>query len=94
MTLYEKHRRGHLARLAKLGWTLSKPYKIPYATSPDGEIRLWFKKYAVLMTTKAPGFSPHQICGGWSLHLDMRALSTEEIIAQAEESAQGMEACG
>ena len=36
---------GHLK---DMGWELSKPgLKVPYATSPDGKYRLWFKSQAI-----------------------------------------------
>lgn len=36
-----------LEHLRKEGWKLVENLKIPHATSPDGETRIWFKAQAV-----------------------------------------------
>ena len=64
------------AALRAAGWTLSpslnpqgRPYKIPYATSPDGVVRLWFKTEAVYAAVNTSDIGEaHSACS------DMREL--------------------
>lgn len=45
---YAEAQAGVLDYLKSKHWKLSSSdLKVPYATSPDGEVRLWFKKQAV-----------------------------------------------
>jgi len=39
-----------LDRLQSSGWALKRNLKVPHATSPDGDLRLWFKTQAVYAT--------------------------------------------
>ena len=47
---YAQAQRDLLDNLRANGWTVSAPLKIPHATSPNGELRLWFKPQAVWFT--------------------------------------------
>ncbi len=36
--------------LSALGWTVKAGLRVPHATSPDGRLRLWFRKPTVYYT--------------------------------------------
>ena len=40
-----------LTYLTQNKWSVKSGLKIPYATSPDGQLRLWFKTQSVYFTT-------------------------------------------
>lgn len=40
---FDSARREQLTALSQAGWTVKPDLKVPHATSPDGEYRLWFK---------------------------------------------------
>ncbi len=44
---YKKAQAGILDALAARGWKVRRDLKTPYATNPDGGLRLWFKPQAV-----------------------------------------------
>lgn len=71
-----------LAYLEKEGWKLSsKTLKIPYATSPDGTIRLWFKAQAIYYTQG----TDHNMGAARSIHSeDIRKMSPEHFMKQVE----------
>ena len=73
--------------LRAAGWQLSppynpqgKPYKVPYATSPDGVVRLWFKTEAVYAAVNTSDIGQaHSACS------DMRELDPERFAANIHE---------
>ena len=73
--------------LRAAGWQLSppynpqgKPYKVPYATSPDGVVRLWFKTEAVYAAVNTSDIGQaHSACS------DMRELDPYEFAANIHE---------
>lgn len=71
-----------LAYLEKEGWKLSsKTLKIPYATSPDGTLRLWFKTQAIYYTQG----TDHTMGAARSIHSDdIRKMSPEQFMKQLE----------
>ena len=52
---YPQAQRDILGNLRANGWDVSGPLKIPHATSPNGQLRLWFKPQAVWSTKIKPG---------------------------------------
>ena len=52
---FAKARQEILTDLAAHGWPGEPGLKIPHYTSPDGQLRLWFKPQAVWVTTAKPG---------------------------------------
>jgi hypothetical protein len=75
------------AALRAAGWTLSppynpqgRPYKVPYATSPNGVVRLWFKTEAVYA-----GVLPFDLAQAHSACSDMRELDPEHFASSIEE---------
>ena len=74
-------RKRHQAALATLGWKLSGDLKVPYATSPQGDMRIWFRPQAAWSSYSPPRCAAHSLAGARSLHADIRGLSTTELIA-------------
>lgn len=73
-----------LAHLRAQGWDVktfgaSGPLKTPHATSPSGELRLWFKPQAVYFTSGRH----HEMGNARSLWVDIRDESPSAIAAQA-----------
>ena len=67
--------------LTKKGWKLSGPLKVPYATSPDGEMRLWFKPQAIYFTVG----NRHNLNGARTMtYDDLRELSVSEFMNLVE----------
>jgi hypothetical protein len=78
-------RNAVLDKLQKDGWKLSdRSLKIPHATSPDGQVRLWFKSQAVYYTFG----NAHSMNGARSLHSDLRTMSPEDFVKDAEKFAR------
>ena len=65
-------------------WSPSGALKTPYATSPDGRIRLWFKPQAVYVSYG----SHHELRHSRSLWVDIRDESPSAVVASAERSSQ------
>ena len=68
------------------GWTLSptynpqgRPYKVPYATSPSGVVRLWFKPQAVYGAIKSTDLGEAR-----SIAIDMRTLDPATFAKEVE----------
>lgn len=61
------------------GWSLSPALKVPYATSPSGALRLWFKPQAVYFTEG----NYHTLNGARTLSydLDIRKMTGEDFAA-------------
>lgn len=72
---YAEARANLINYLQNKEWTISKPLKIPYATSPNGRIRLWFKPQAIWYTLG----KYHEFSSARSLHgPDIRSMSPAE----------------
>ena len=62
-------------------WKLSNlKLKIPHATSPYGNLRLWFRKQAIYYSVGG-GRTPHSLGDASSLHVDIRNLTPEQFVA-------------
>lgn len=78
-----------LAALRRAGWNLSEPgLRLPYATTPNGVLRLWFKPQAVHYTilhgntTRHNARETHSV----SYDLDIRKVTPTDFIAQMQRS--------
>lgn len=80
METYKQSHARLLLQLMQAGWQVKPDLKIPYATSPDGNIRLWFKPQAVHMSIG----NAHDFRGARSLWFETRGLATAKLIAHAE----------
>lgn len=69
-----------LAYLQQQGWKVNPHLKVPHATSPDGELRLWFKAQAVYYSWG----DKHTLGDARSLHSDIRDMTPEAFVAEAE----------
>lgn len=65
--------------LKKKGWKLVDHLKIPHATSPDGDYRLWFKTQAVYMSK-----GRHRLGDARSTWIDIRDVSPDEFMLEIE----------
>jgi hypothetical protein len=80
---FEQARAEILTYLAAHRWTVKlrsstgQPLKIPHATSPGGELRLWFKAQAVHFTEG----NRHDVGDALSLHTDIRTITGEQLVA-------------
>lgn len=82
---FEEARNSLMTYLDKEGWKISdRSMKIPYATSPDGEFRAWFKKQAVWFTFD-PGMRPHHTFKmARSMLSDVREVAGPEFLRDVE----------
>lgn len=81
--------RGEISRLLhERGWQLSPALKVPYATSPSGRLRLWFKAQAVYFTEASHGGrgGHHEFKNARTLSydLDIRKITPEQFLAAVE----------
>jgi hypothetical protein len=72
-----EHRKALLAGLKFKGWDVHEwgpqgPLKVPYATSPSGDTRLWFKTQSIYMNEI--GQDPRDFAGSHSLSSDIREI--------------------
>jgi hypothetical protein len=72
---YKQARQAIFDVLRARGWTLKTDLKTPYATSPSGYFRLWFKPQAVYYTD-----------GGRHVANDARTISYELDIRKVDPS--------
>lgn len=81
---FKAARQKMLGELLALGWAVKADLKVPHATSPDGEVRLWFKAQAVHFTGATRPF-PHDFHNARALtyDLDIRVHGTATVIALA-----------
>jgi len=65
--------------LKREGWKVVEGLKIPHATSPNGELRLWFKKQAVYFTEG----NSHTFGGARTITygLDIRKMTAEQFLS-------------
>jgi len=86
---FEAARTRLLDHLESKGWKLSsRSLKIPYATSPNGEDRLWFKTRAVYKTHSRGGSRGygHEFKDARSISYDtddLKNMSPEDYLRQA-----------
>jgi hypothetical protein len=57
------------------GWSVNGTLKVPHATSPNGETRLWFKTQAIYMND--PGSDPRNFANTHSMSSDMREYAND-----------------
>lgn len=74
---YGDAQKGIIGHLEKKGWKVKTGLKVPYATSPDGETRLWFKSQAVYFTQGK--FHDFKNARTMSYDLDIRKMEPEEF---------------
>ena len=79
---FDEAKREIMDYLKSKHWTLSPPLKIPHATSPDKELRVWFKSQAVYLSQDSRG--SHSLKGARSLHVDIRRMTPEQFLQQVE----------
>ena len=80
---FEESRREILSALRSAGWVVKSELKIPHATSPDGELRLWFKAQAVHSTEgNRHEFGNARTFGGYGF--DIREYDGPEFLAVVE----------
>lgn len=65
-----------LAHLKKEGWAVVDGLKVPHATSPDKQSRLWFKTQAVLMSHGVK----HALGDARSMWSDIRTMTVEDFM--------------
>jgi len=73
-----------MALLEKERWKVTRGLKIPYATSPSGELRLWFKAQAVYFTeVPDPRVARHEFGAARTLSydLDIRTITPEQFLS-------------
>lgn len=82
---YDSARRDILAVLRDAGWVVKSDLKVPHATSPDGELRLWFKAQAVYSTEgRHHEYGDARTFGGYGL--DIRQYDGPGFLALVERS--------
>jgi hypothetical protein len=74
---FDSHRKMLLAGLRAKGWDVHDygprgPLKVPHATSPSGDTRLWFKAQSIHMNDL--GSDPRNMEGTHSLSPDIREI--------------------
>lgn len=80
---FDQARREILAALRAAGWAVKDGLKVQHATSPDGELRLWFKAQAVHSTEGSyHEFGNARNFGGYTF--DIREYSGPEFLAVVE----------
>jgi hypothetical protein len=76
------------------GWDVRENLKVPHATHPSGEFRLWFKTQAIHYTTGDRRRGQGSLSDAHSLWIgDIRAMPVAEVLADIERS-RAMEARG
>lgn len=82
---YAKAQEDIMTGLRKNGWAVVPHLKIPHATSPQGDVRLWFKPQAIYMSY-GPGLTNFGSARStWSA--DYRGTPTEEMVKELERHA-------
>ena len=75
---YQQAKVRLLRELASQGWGTSPHLKIPHATSPNQEIRVWFKPQALYFTL-IQGEKRHHFGDARSIHVDFRGMTMEQL---------------
>ena len=67
------------------------PLKVPYATSPSGDLRLWFKPQAVWYTTTGPyNVGGHIFANALSTWIsDIRGMDGPQFVSEIDRMFQG-----
>lgn len=68
----------------KHGWKVKRHLKVPHATSPHGDVRLWFKPQAIYFSG-GEGTSLNQ---ARSIHGDIRKETPEQTVKRAVQAAK------
>lgn len=80
MLTYKQAKFLHIEQLCNMGWTISDmQLKVPYATSPCGHYRLWYKPQAVHYTTGV-GHAFKDARAVMQFGLDIRITPVDKII--------------
>lgn len=67
-----------LSGLRALGWKVMVNLKVPHATSPEGDTRLWFKTRSVYLNDL--GTDPRDFAHTHSLSSDIREYPTTDAL--------------
>ena len=82
---YAEARADILRALRAEGWDVRENLKVPHATHPSGDFRLWFKTQAIYFTTGDRRRGQGTLGDAYSLHMgDIRAISTATAMAQLD----------
>jgi hypothetical protein len=82
---YAEARADILRALRAEGWDVRENLKVPHATHPSGDFRLWFKTQAIYFTTGDRRRGQGSLANAYSLHMgDIRAISTATAMAQLD----------
>jgi len=82
---FSEARTGLMDYLAKEGWKLSdRSLKVPHATSPDGDLRIWFKPQAIWFSVGGR----HNLQGARSIHTDIRHTEPVKVVEEARRYAE------
>lgn len=81
---FDEAKKEIMDHLKKEGWDVAPNLKVPHATSPDGEIRVWFKSQAVYMS-QGKG---HSLGGARSMHSDIRTMDGPAFVKDVEHWAK------
>jgi len=65
--------------LETLGWTLARGLLTPHATSPNGNVRLYFKPQGIHFSKSRMG--SHKLGNAHSLFCDIRKMTMDEFMA-------------
>jgi hypothetical protein len=65
---YAAARARLIGELGRVGWTTRPTLKVPWAESPDGQAKLWFKAQAVYQ-------------GAHTLGIDIRGMNVHALLA-------------
>lgn len=69
------------------GWDVRENLKVPHATHPNGDFRLWFKTQAIYFTTGGRRRGQGSLSDAHSLWIgDIRAMPVAEVIADIDRS--------
>lgn len=93
MTFLEARNRL-LAALRAAGWSVATsgprgPLKLPYATSPNGALRLWFKSRAVHYTMCPCGIHERSAARALAYGLDLRKEDPSKLAARLTARSRG-----
>lgn len=87
---YKKASARLLGELLTLGWTIAPGLKVPHATTPEGDKRVWFHAQAVYCDTVVPkrirvgsgdGFSS---AASRSMWIDVRGMTVSTFAKEVE----------
>jgi hypothetical protein len=72
-----------LAELARLGWATEPKLKIPHATNPGKDVRIWFKAQATYVATGYRG--RFDFGEARTLWIDRRDIGVEQLIGAVKQ---------